>query len=264
MLPVRLLSDLHLEFGPLNLPIMENEHEQVLVLAGDICVAIKPQDVSEHLKEWQDRFRHIIYIMGNHEHYNGYFWETKCLLEDMLFWNNINNVTIAENEVIHIDDVSFICATLWTDYNKNDPYTKIEAARYMNDFRIIYKDQEVYQKNRFLPDDAYEVHVASRNFIFNNIMKEKEAGQKTFVVTHHAPTHLSIHPRYIDQHKLNGAYVSDLSEEILDTQPDIWVHGHTHDNHDYVVGKTRIVCNPRGYEGYETNPNFDKQFLIEV
>jgi len=31
----------------------------------------------------------------------------------------------------------------------------------------------------------------------------------------------------------------------------LWVHGHTHDPYDYVIGETRVVCNPRGYIGYE-------------
>ena len=48
-----------------------------------------------------------------------------------------------------------------------------------------------------------------------------------------------------------GSY-SDLSEFILD-RPGIklWTHGHTHENFDYMIGSTRIVCNPRGYDGYE-------------
>jgi len=28
-----------------------------------------------------------------------------------------------------------------------------------------------------------------------------------------------------------------------------------HDPSDYMIGETRVVCNPRGYVGYERNPN---------
>ena len=31
----------------------------------------------------------------------------------------------------------------------------------------------------------------------------------------------------------------------------LWTHGHTHHEFDYMVGSTRVVCNPRGYVGYE-------------
>ena len=51
---------------------------------------------------------------------------------------------------------------------------------------------------------------------------------------------------------MNGGYSSDLSEFILDNpQIKLWTHGHTHEDFDYMIGSTRIVCNPRGYDGYE-------------
>ena len=64
---------------------------------------------------------------------------------------------------------------------------------------------------------------------------------------------------------MNGGYSSDLSEFILD-HPEIvlWTHGHTHDPFDYEVGTCRVVCNPRGYYGYETSANDFKLKYIEV
>jgi hypothetical protein len=51
---------------------------------------------------------------------------------------------------------------------------------------------------------------------------------------------------------MNGAFHSDLSDFILD-RPHIklWTHGHMHNTSDYLVGNTRVVCNPRGYVKYE-------------
>jgi hypothetical protein len=31
----------------------------------------------------------------------------------------------------------------------------------------------------------------------------------------------------------------------------LWTHGHTHEDFDYMIGTTRVVCNPRGYVGHE-------------
>jgi len=31
----------------------------------------------------------------------------------------------------------------------------------------------------------------------------------------------------------------------------LWTHGHTHHEFDYMIGECRVVCNPRGYHGYE-------------
>lgn len=51
---------------------------------------------------------------------------------------------------------------------------------------------------------------------------------------------------------MNGAYASKLEEFILDRpQIKLWTHGHTHNEWDYMIGDTRIFCNPRGYKGHE-------------
>jgi hypothetical protein len=86
---------------------------------------------------------------------------------------------------------------------------------------------------------------------------------KFVVVGHHAPSKLSTKPRYQDDVMVNGAYSSDLSEFILDRpQIKVWTHGHTHHNFDYMLGSTRIVCNPRGYISYEHQADiFELQFF---
>jgi hypothetical protein len=65
---------------------------------------------------------------------------------------------------------------------------------------------------------------------------------------------------------MNGAYSSDLSDLILDhPQIKFWTHGHTHDQFDYMIGSTRVVCNPRGYKGYEESAEyFDPTFGFEI
>ena len=64
---------------------------------------------------------------------------------------------------------------------------------------------------------------------------------------------------------MNGAYSSDLSEFIMDhPQIKLWTHGHTHDKFDYLVGNTRVVCNPRGYVGYEVNTEIAELVYIDV
>lgn len=87
----------------------------------------------------------------------------------------------------------------------------------------------------------------------------------TVVVTHFAPTQLSIHPRFADS-PLNACFVSELEENIARWQPALWMHGHTHDSFDYRVGNTRMVCNPRGYskEDINENPLFDPHFVVEL
>jgi len=63
---------------------------------------------------------------------------------------------------------------------------------------------------------------------------------------------------------LNGAYASELFEDIMDTQPDLWCHGHIHSSSDYMIGNTRVVCNSRGYFKIEMNKDFNPTLTIEV
>jgi hypothetical protein len=82
------------------------------------------------------------------------------------------------------------------------------------------------------------------------------------VVTHHAPTTLSIAEWFKHDTLMNGAFASDLTDFILDRpQIKLWTHGHMHNVSDYMIGDTRVVCNPRGYVGYEEGP---KNFEIKV
>jgi len=41
----------------------------------------------------------------------------------------------------------------------------------------------------------------------------------------------------------------------------LWTHGHMHNASDYMIGETRVVCNPRGYVGYESTNQFQLKYL---
>lgn len=276
---VAVTSDVHLEFGQLSLDNTDNA--DVLILSGDICVA---RDLMEHdphgivdfgksaryhqfFQECCARFPHVIYIAGNHEHYHGDFKYTVSDLKKRLGY--LENLHILEREVFELDDVVFVGGTLWTDMNKEDPITLHMMTRMMNDFRCVdngnrevtyktFDDPENPEKPtfrtrvaRFSPQDAVEEHKKMLDYIrvvYENLPAEK----KMVVVGHHTPSHASCHPRYKEDQVMNGGYHSDLSEFILD-RPRIalWTHGHTHEVFDYLIGGCRVVCNPRGYIGYE-------------
>jgi len=89
--------------------------------------------------------------------------------------------------------------------------------------------------------------------------------EPTVVITHHAPSPRSIHPRFAGT-LLNACFVSDAESLLGADRALLWIHGHTHDSFDYEVKGTRVVCNPRGYSrsGVNENPHFDPNFTIEV
>jgi len=80
------------------------------------------------------------------------------------------------------------------------------------------------------------------------------------VVSHHSPSPRSVPDRFRDD-PLSPAFSSDLESLILRHQPDLWIHGHTHDSFDYTIGRTRVICNPKGYS-YEHNHEFVADLVI--
>jgi len=50
---------------------------------------------------------------------------------------------------------------------------------------------------------------------------------------------------------------------ILKHQPTLWIHGHTHDNCDYIVGRTRVLSNQSGYGWEEAYKGF-KTLTVEI
>ena len=49
----------------------------------------------------------------------------------------LKNLHILEKETFQLKDVTFICGTMWTDFNKGEGYAMRMIERRMNDFQII-------------------------------------------------------------------------------------------------------------------------------
>jgi len=282
---IKLVSDLHLEFSDIN--ITNNDNCDVLILAGDIMIA---QDLHDHiaadfnpysngaladlsrkmqrvarfrdfLKRCSFQFPHVIYVAGNHEFYNGKFYAGIDYLREECAKHP--NIHFLECDTKVIDDVTFIGGTLWTDMNKADPLTMHAIEGMMNDFRIIRNDKRSYAAM-----SAQDVVLRHRKTVqyFRSVLAEQH-DRKFVVVGHHSPSFQSVHESYKDEQLMNGGYHSDLSEFILDhPQIKLWVHGHTHHPFDYMIGETRIVCNPRGYEneGYSEDSGWNPDIVLEV
>lgn len=279
---IKVVSDLHLEFSDIN--IENNDNIDVLILSGDIMVA---QDLHDHpemdygmysnvnladlgrrqqkalnyrkfLKRCSDQFPYTIYVAGNHEFYHGKWHQTLDVLSNECA--KFPNVYFMEIGSKKIDDVTFIGGTLWTDMNKHDPITLHAARDMMNDYRMIRKEFEGYTTLK--PSDTVVRHRKMLDYI-KTVVAERP-NEKFVVVGHHSPSFQSMHEMYKNDFTMNGCYHSDLSEFILDRpQIKLWTHGHTHHPFDYMMGETRVLCNPRGYDGYE-NTGWNPNIVIEV
>jgi len=274
---INVVSDIHLEFGPIE--IKNTEGADLLILSGDICVAShlghkdddnnRSREIHDFFEMCCNEYDNVIYIVGNHEHYNGDFQYTIPHLKENLC-SYLENLHILDKSVVTINDVTFIGGTLWTDMNNEDPSTLYSIRNMMNDFikvangEIDNRGKPYKVVNRLTPDDVVADHKAMLEYIHSVV--DGKPDRKFVVVGHHAPSKLSTKPKYQDDYIMNGAYSSDLSEFILDhPQIKMWTHGHTHDTFNYLVGSTRVVCNPRGYVKYEQRADeFDPNIIFEI
>jgi predicted phosphodiesterase len=293
---IAICSDVHLEFGDVNL--QNTEDAQVLILSGDIMVAkdlgapdphnflegARSTRFVDFFKRCSFQFPHVIYVMGNHEHYHGDYATSASKIRSMLAANSLDNVRLLDKEMLDIGDSHrFVGGTLWTDMNGEDEATMQHVSRRMNDFQICENSAEMVNYRTFDVEDTehkavkfrtrpatlsprhvVEDHKAMLKFI-DEVYDDTPPWMTMVVVGHHAPSKSSEHPRYKHDQLMNGAYNSKLDQFIMD-RPGIklWTHGHTHEDFDYMIKGCRVVCNPRGYINHEDRADRFELKFVEV
>ena len=246
---LHILSDLHLEFEPFTPPVVEAE---VVILAGDVSTG--RNGLKWALKTFPDR--PVIYVLGNHEFYGQ---KLQKLIKELQELADGTNIHLLENGSCSIGDVVFLGATLWTDFalNGNPVVSEVVAQTSMNDYRRI---RTLPRYSRLKPSDTRRLHMESRRWLEDQAFAHKR--QKVVVVTHHAPSRESIPPAFAGD-PCNPALASDMSRFIVESEAQLWVHGHIHYCRDYTLGKTRVLANPRGYPT-ESRQGFDPGLIVEV
>ncbi len=239
---LRILSDLHFEFHPdagrgfvRGLDVDPNE---ILALAGDLAT---PKLLAGSLDLLCQRFRHVVFVAGNHEYYGRSPAEVHDILHAAVARNA--NLHWLEAAATTIDGQRFIGATLWFDEEAG----RTPGRHFLNDFRVIDDFEPwVYEQN------ARAIAYLTQNLHASDV-----------VVTHHLPAQACVAPKWQGS-PLNPFFVYDLEPLIHARQPKLWVHGHTHTAGDVRVGQTRIVANPLGYVGHEAQDGFAERLVVEV
>lgn len=254
---------MHLEFGAYDLPVAIDEKESILVIAGDLGVAKKVKQIANFLESVAYRFHTVIYIMGNHEYYRYSFITGMDKIKNEPRIAAIENLHILERESIVIDDMLFLCTTMWTDLNR-DPLAKMLASDRMNDYATIRMGSKKEPfKRRFTPDDSCAENFLSEAWLISCLREYDNFDGHIIVVTHHSPTDRSMTSKY-RQDPNWIAYANSYEQYILDYKPALWIHGHIHEFNDYWIGNTRIVSNPRGYQGHAIVHQFHPKLTITI
>lgn len=251
-------SDIHLEFG--DYQIQNEESADLLVLAGDITTS---QEIKNHQKFFQqcsEQFPYVIYTLGNHEHYDSNFYDTKNTIVTAL--SRFQNIFVLDRSRVFFDDWNtvFLVGTMWTNADRKNPLIMQKLKNSFSDFIAI---------SNFDPMTMVMQHDAFLSYV-NEYMEEyrnRNSNTKVVVVTHHAPSFQSVSDKYrtVNAWNTNFGFASYDEEFILNnSEISLWIHGHMHDAFDYNIGSTRVVCNPRGYVGYEKSAQNYKLKYLEI
>lgn len=236
---IRLLSDLHLEFekdqGVAFINSLDPGDSDVLVLAGDITVC---NLVCPTLRKLTAKWPYVIYLCGNHEFYGTDIAVFKRRVLREMLPNNLMWFGVQGYQILH-QEVAFAGATLWfprreRSWHHRKSISDFSLIEHADEQIPIAHQEDVRQLRRFSPD---------------------------VVVTHHLPCTASVSPRYRGS-LLNDFFEADQEALVRELHPKLWLHGHTHDSVDVMVGETRVVCNPRGYWPDSLNPNFDPNYTL--
>lgn len=193
----------------------------LLIIAGDI-VSDLPTNMDmvnsflDYINQKQDK---IIYLPGNHDFWGTSFEKVKECASFMHVYRSLNN------DLIEIAGIKIFGGTLWF------PKTA-EMAPYLHkngwtDFQQIEDWEKIFDRRK--------------DFI-TKLQKYKP----DIVISHHLPSQKCIAPQWKGA-PTNMFFANDLDQIITTIKPKLWQFGHTHDQFDFMIGETRMVCAPRGY-----------------
>ena len=247
---VRLLSDLHREFGATEIPRLDAD---LIILAGDISTK---QNALGWIFDFCGNIP-TVYVCGNHEFYGDKLPRVTERLRERTLGTNIH---VLENQSVSVDGWSIFGCTLWTDMALTGDweYGCEVAGDVMNDYKRIRNSARGYK--RLTPRDTRLLHMMSVRAIEHFLVENDP--QKSIIVTHHAPSILSL-PESRRDKTISSAYASRMESLIKKFKPALWIHGHIHHSYDYMIGHTRIVANPQGYPD-EPNEDFDPALILEI
>lgn len=230
-------SDLHLHrdevqiFRKRLLDQASIEKPDLILNAGDFSNTYNP-DAIQDLRELGDWAPYVT-VFGNHDFYE----------------NRVSHPDDGKVNVLDLGEYMVLSTTLWTDYFDGDPL-EMDHYSYLND-------------KRFIPDwSAKKAHRKSKRLLkeVQNLVQENW-NKKIILLTHHGVSKRSISPKF-QGNPLNGSFVNDLDDWILmNPQIVLCVHGHVHQDFDYKIGETRIVCHPRGYPREENYSKYYAKFV---
>lgn len=252
---LQLLSDLHLETEAYR-PVPAAAAE-LLVLAGDVDSSWRGLEL---FRDWPVP---VLFVPGNHE-YDGRDVD-HARLELRARAQELGLIVLDDAEHVMRDSqgrrVRFVGSTRWSDF---DVFGAAERERAMRAAGYFQRVMGATRDGR--PFDAAAVRALGlecRRFLAHALARAEqgEDWDATVVVTHFAPSLKSADPRYGRQPG-TASFCND--DESLMPGARLWLHGHLHCRHEYLLHGCRVVCNARGHQRKGEADGHDGARLYDV
>ena len=235
---IQYASDLYLDHGHRPLP-PGHVRGDVLVLAGNLQEKIP--FLRDYLTTLAQAKVPVLFVPGDREAmalpWDNSLGAMRALIPD--------GPIILDRVEILIDGVRFLGCTLWNDVAGG---VSVKEKPFLKQFWSL---------------ESLERHRNDRAWLLERLSLRFSG--PTVVVTHFAPSTLSLPEDYIDGAP-DSPYFSGLESMICGYRPDLWIHGHTPLSVDYRIWKTRIVSNPFGSLGEKgelrENPFFSPEKTV--
>ena len=248
---IQLLSDTH------GFDYYLDDYADVIIHAGDFGNGLK--DTILFAEKCQDLNKDFIFVLGNHDYYDGNVQEiTKVLLE------KYPNHFLTAHHPIHLHGYTFVGGTLFSNFRINTFADKEDQAfknsqQIAQNFIYDFKKITIEEEQRIITPDDF-VSLFNENYAFINQYRDQD---KVVVVTHFPP-HLACLDPYWGKHPtgslLNPYFINDLDVSGFK----LWLCGHTHTAVDTIVDGCRIVINPLGYPQEHGNNGFQYDLIVTV
>jgi predicted phosphodiesterase len=218
-----LMDDVHLEGRPdeMQLEFAKKVKEKIITIKndGNNPIVICAGDIGEGISgvQWASQFQcEIIYICGNHEFWNGDFYEVPKAIVNFCSKPENKHIHFLNKESIILNGTRFIGATLWTSLGDYLPWlNKNYVIRFfgaMGDFKrstamAWYTESNINKLKNFLSyngldEDRIKDTIENKNFnplieieenkksvqFFIKELSQKFEGQ-TIVISHHLPVY---------------------------------------------------------------------------
>jgi Icc-related predicted phosphoesterase len=250
----QIITDIHIEHG-LSAPFdrVLKPAADTLIISGDLYpihdIDTPSDDMRDFITYLNDGWKRVVWVPGNHDYEGMVFHDPR--MDHMN--ETIGNITIINNDTISIDDVNFLCTTLWSYI----PPQHESAIKW-------YLNQEFTNIGNFNPLHYNKLNVRCIEWLRWAVDENDYNRQKCVVVTHHLPTWSVVDEIFKNDKCTYGFANTDIDDLIEKYSINAWIYGHSHFAREEEICDTLLVRNPVGYPAQRGRTGHDPTKVIEV